>query len=278
MDPNTLATILILTSAALHASWNAAVKRSDNKLAIMVFISVFGGLLFIPFAPLVPLPDAELWFFIAASVVIHLIYQLALAHALEIGELTFIYPIARGLGPLLVAIFSVIFLTGDLSTVEFICILVLVFGIFMTMSGRTRDNKGLGAALLTGSMIATYTLVDGFAVKYADNPFTYIIWGAIAFVPVFFIYIYVMQGRAFLITSLRTWRYGIPASVFALGGYGLALYALSLGTIGEVAALRETSIIFATLIGVFWLKEKVRHRQILAVALIAFGAVCLKIT
>ena len=242
----------------------------------MVFISVFGGLLFIPLIPLAPLPDARTWGFIAASVCIHLVYQLSLSRALEIGELTFVYPIARGLGPFFVAIFSLIFLTGDLKATEFLAVMVLVTGILVTM--RTKGHpEGLAPALLTGSMIATYTLIDGFGIKQAADPLTYIIWCGITFAPVFFIYVRITRGTTFLIKSVRTWRHGLPAAVFAQGGYSLALYALSLGTIGEIAALRETSIIFATLIGTFWLKEKLRARQLFAIALIATGAVSLKL-
>ncbi|WP_262689594.1 DMT family transporter [Kordiimonas aestuarii] len=278
MDPNTLATLLILTSAALHASWNAVVKRQPNKLSIMVFISVYGGLLYIPFAPFFPLPEPWMWGYIAASVAVHLCYQLALTHALEVGELTFVYPIARGLGPLLVALFSLLFLEGSLAPLEFAGVLILVCGIFLTVSGRMDSRKGLSAALITGCMIATYTLIDGFAVKRVENPVTFIIWGALSFAPVFATYIGIVQGPAFLINSLRVWKQGLPAAVAAQGGYAIALTALSLGSIGEVAALRETSIIFATLIGALWLKEKVHHRQIVAVLLIALGAVSLKLT
>ncbi len=277
MEPNTLATVLILISAAVHASWNAMVKRAEDKLAIMLFISGFGGLLFIPFVPFVPLPDLTMWGFIAASICIHIVYQLALTRALDVGELTFVYPVARGLGPLLVALFSLVFLSGDLTAGEFVAVLVLVTGIFATMGGRLTNRKGLAPALLTGFMIATYTLVDGFAVKTAANPFTYIVWAALAYAPVFFLYIGLTRGPAFILKAARTWKHGLPAAVMSQGGYGLALLALSLGTIGEVAALRETSILFATLIGTVWLKENVTPRKILAVSLIALGAIGLKL-
>lgn len=277
MEPSTLATVLILTSAALHAVWNAMVKRSPDKMATMVFISGWGGLLYLPLIPLAPLPDASMMAFIAASTAIHLVYQLSLTRALDVGELTFVYPIARGLGPLLVAVFSLFFLPGDFEPLEFVAVLVLVSGIFLTTRNKTGNRAGLGAAILTGCMIASYTLIDGTAVKAAENPLTYVIWSGIAFAPILMTYTSLRHGRRYLWQCLGAWRHGLPASLMANTGYAIALYALSLGTIGDIAALRETSILFATLIGALWLKEKVTSLKVLAVSLIALGAVGLKL-
>jgi len=277
MEPNTLATVLILISAALHAVWNAMVKRSPDKMAAMVFISGWGGFLYLPLIPLAPLPDSGMMAFIAASTAVHLIYQLSLTRALDVGELTFVYPIARGLGPLLVAVFSLFFLPGDFEAFEFVAVLVLVSGIFLTTRNKSGNRAGLGAALLTGCMIATYTLIDGTAVRAAQIPLTYVIWSGIAFAPVLLSYTALRHGPAYLFQCLGAWRHGLPASLMANTGYGIALYALSMGTIGEIAALRETSILFATLIGALWLKETVSGQKVIAVSLIALGAVGLKL-
>ncbi|WP_417465354.1 EamA family transporter [Kordiimonas sp.] len=276
-DTDTLATLLILTSALLHASWNAATKRTENKLGTIAFMSIFGSLLYIPFVPFFPLPHGVMWAFIFASVTAHIVYQLALARALELGDLTFIYPIARGLGPLLVGIFSLLFLSGTLSLPEFLAILTLVGGIFLTISARAGSAKAFIAAVISGVMIATYTLVDGFAVKSVDEPMIFIIWGALTFSPIFAAYLTLIHGRSFLKDSLSTWRISLPIALLAQSGYALALYALSLGDIGEIAALRETSIVFATLIGALWLKEDIPDKKMIAVLLIAIGAISLKL-
>ena len=277
MEPSTLATVLILISAAVHACWNAMLKRAPDKLATMVFISGWGGFLFLPFTPFVPFPSASLWAFTAASICVHLVYQLSLTRALDTGELTFVYPIARGLGPLLVAVFSLLFLTDALSLPEFGAVLVLVFGIFLTMRTSSGKRAGLGAAVLTGCMIAAYTLIDGTAVKTAENPLTYVVWSAVSFAPVIMTYTAIRHGHVYLLDSLKTWRRGLPASILSNAGYGIALYAMSLGSIAEIAALRETSILFATLIGALWLKEKVTSQKMFAVSLIALGAIGLKL-
>jgi len=276
-DTDALATLLILASALLHASWNAATKRAENKLATIAFMSIFGSLLYIPLVPFFPLPTGMMWAFILASVITHIVYQLALARALEFGDLTFVYPIARGLGPLLVGIFSLVFLSGALNLPEFLAVLVLVSGIFLTIGARAGNRKAFMAAVICGLMIASYTLVDGFAVKSVDEPMIFIIWGALTFSPIFATFLTLTHGRGFLLDSLRTWRVSLPIALVAQSGYALALYALSLGDIGEIAALRETSIVFATLIGVLWLKEKISTQKLVAVLLIAVGAISLKL-
>jgi len=283
--PDTIATGLILTSALLHASWNAGVKKAPDKFAAMVFISGIGGLLFLPFAPLVPLPTPELWGWIAASLCIHLFYQRILSLALEAGDLTFTYPVARGTGPMLVALFSYFFLKGEMSLFELGAVGVLVGGIFATAGAsrkltadRAQFRTALLYAALAGCLIACYTVVDGLAVRRAENPFTYVVWSGLAFVPVLTGYARLRHGRTIFTRAIAWWKVGLPLSIIAQGGYGLALYAYSLGALGEIAALRETSIIFASLIGYFWLKEAFSRRKTVAVLMIALGAVLLKST
>ncbi|PCI61359.1 MAG: hypothetical protein COB37_08360 [Kordiimonadales bacterium] len=280
MEAESLATILILTSAVLHASWNAAVKKSDDKLAIMVFLTTYGGLLYVPFVLFVPFPDVALWGWIAASAVIHLGYQLALAATLDRGALTFAYPVARGTGPLLVGIFAYLVLNEGMTLWKLSAIAVLVCGIFVTARvGNKEDHrngKALPFALLTGTMIASYTIVDGLAVRSVENPFTYIIWAGIAGSPLILLVGIKQRGWGMVTSSLKVWKLGLPAAVLAHGGYALALTAYTLGSLGEIAALRETSIIFATIIGVLWLKEPFSKNKLAAISLIALGALLLK--
>ncbi|TNE66008.1 MAG: hypothetical protein EP335_04460 [Alphaproteobacteria bacterium] len=280
---DTLATILILTSAFLHALWNAGVKSAPDKFAAMVFISGWGGFLFLPFVPLAPMPEPDLWLWIVGSLAIHLCYQQLLAKALEAGDLTVSYPIARGMGPMLVAIVSYFFLAGEISTGGLFGVAVLVGGIFTTAGASRRQStdpaqfrKSLVYALGAGCMIASYTLVDGLAVRRTADPLTYVLWSGIAFMPVLMGYAAWRRGPDFLMQSLAWWRRGLPLSILAQVGYGFALYAYSLGSLGEIAALRECSIIFASLIGFLWLKESFSLRKGVAVLMIAIGAILLK--
>lgn len=267
----------------MHAVWNAVLKRAEDKKAAMVGISGFTGLLFLPLVPLAPLPPPDLWPWLLASFSIHLIYQLALTKALEMGALTFIYPIARGMGPTLVAIFSYLFLEGEMSLIEVGAVIILAIGIFISTStgkattGGTARENGFFFALLTGAMIASYTIVDGLAVRVAPEPLTYIIWSSLAFAPIFLTYSALHQGPQILKAAGKGWRTSMTAGIIAQGGYAIALYAYSIGSLGEVAAIRETSILFALLIGAWWLKEPISRRRWLAVPLISFGAVLLKL-
>jgi len=281
MSDDTLATLLILSSAMLHAVWNAAVKHSQDKFATIVFVTTYGSFLYIPFTAFVPFPGPVMWGWIAASAVCHLLYQLSLAAALERGALTFAYPVARGTGPMLVVLFATIFLGDTLPATKLAAIAVLLLGIFLT-AGLNVQKGGVSSnafsfAVLTGGMIASYTIVDGLAVRSAENPLTFIIWAGVAGAPMIFIIGLKQRGWGLLSASLRVWRQGVVASIPAHGGYALALIAYRLGNLGEIAALRETSIVFASIIGFMWLKEPFTKNKLLSVLLIAAGALALKI-
>lgn len=280
MEPESLATTLILTSAVMHAVWNAAVRRSPDRFATVVFVTSFGGLLYLPFIGFAPLPSPELWPWIGASAVSHLCYQLCLARMMDKGALTLVYPIARGTGPLIVALFAFFFMADGLRPAQLAAIMVLVSGIFLTArpdpSNTTDQRPAIFAALATGITIASYTIIDGIAVRQADEALTFVLWSGITAAPMVFIVGLKQRGTKMLTSSLKVWRQGLPASFMAHGGYALALFAFSLGELGEIAALRETSIVFATLIGTLWLKEKTGPRRIAAIGLIALSALTLK--
>lgn len=280
MEGTTLATALILTSAVLHALWNASVKRSTDKFAAVLFVTSYGGLLYVPFIGLAPLPDPALWGWIAASTVSHLLYQLALSAALERGALTIVYPVARGTGPLLVATFAYFYFENSLPIKTIAAIAILVSGIFLiALLGREKNNASRPAflfALITGIGIASYTIIDGLAVSRAHDPLTFILWSGISAAPMIFIIGLKRRGWGLVASSFKVWQQALPAAFFAHGGYALALTAYSLGNLAEIAALRETSIVFASIIGFFWLKEPFTRGKIGAVSLIAAGALAIK--
>ncbi len=280
MQDATLATLLILTSALLHACWNAGVKHSTDKLATIIFVTSYGGLLLAPFAFFLPLPDTELWYWIGGSMVCHLCYQLLLAKALEKNPLNVAYPIARGTGPFIVALFAYFMLGDDVDLADIAAVSILVTGIFLTISFKQMPSKSRAALFFpfgTGLMIAAYTIVDGLAVKSTDNHYVFIVWSALASAPLVMIVGVYQRGWGVVAASTKLWRKGLPVAIAAHGGYVLALMAYNLGSLGEIAALRETSIIFAGIIGALWLNEPLNPKKTLSLLLIAAGAVTLRL-
>lgn len=279
MDGDLIATVLILTSAFMNAAWSAAVRKSKDRFATVAFVTTCGGMLYVPFTFFVPFPNADLWPWLIASGAAHLMYQLCLARMMDKGALTLVYPIARGTGPLFVALFAFFFLEDDLGNWQLLIITLLVSGIFLTArqdEDSPASRTAVFAALATGVMISGYTIIDGLAVQNAKSAFSFIAWSGVVAAPLIFM-VGIHQRGPRVITEMKSvWKQGLPASVAAHGGYALALYAFSIGNLGETAALRETSIVFAAIIGTFWLNEKLGPRRLGAIGIIAFSAVLLK--
>ncbi|UTW58214.1 EamA family transporter [Kordiimonas sp. SCSIO 12603] len=272
-------TILILISALFHAGWSAAVKSTSDKFSITFMMCAGGGILCLPLTFFVPFPTSELWFWLIISLILHGGYQAVLLKTLEAGDLTHVYPIARGTGPLFVAFISFFLLAEKLTLPEYLAIAIIVGGIFLTGSFRftPETRKATILALFTGIFIAGYSVIDAIGVKTANNPFSFIIWSNVIFAPVFIAAGLKSRGIRIFQDTLANWHIGVPVMIIAYTGYALALLAYRHGSIAEVAALRETSIIFATLIGLIILKESFSKRRTLAAIIIAFGAIILKI-
>lgn len=210
----------------------------------------------------------------------HLFYQLLLAKALEKNPLNVAYPLARGTGPFIVAVFAFFILGEGMDFADLIAVGILVTGIFLTISFKKVSPSNRPALIFpfaTGLMIAGYTIVDGLAVKSSNNHYTFIVWSALASAPLVMIVGIYQRGWEVVAKSTQLWRKGLPVAVAAHGGYALALMAYNLGSLGEIAALRETSIIFAGIIGAIWLKEPLTRTKSLSLLLIATGAIALRL-
>jgi len=281
--PDTWATLLILIAAVAHATYSALLKRATDKVAAAVGMNIVGGIAFLPAAFMVPGLSLKGWLWVCGSVCVHILYQRLALHSLSRGQLSTVYPIARGTGPLVIGIMSFFLLPQPLTPLQFAGVLVLVTGIF-TMSGlnplhlfhQGKREAGVGSAMLTGLCIAAYTLIDGLAVK--ELGLSYIVWVNLVFAP--FFVLAAMKARPvkpLLAAARADWKTGLLAGFISYGGYTITLFAFSLGGLGEIAALRETSILFAALIGAFWLGESMSRRKILATFLIVSGALAIKL-
>jgi uncharacterized membrane protein len=227
------------------------------------------------FAPFVPIPRAEAWSWLITSVIIHMFYYYFLLQAYAHGDLSYVYPIARGLGPLLVALFSGTLLSEHLSLREAIGVALVSVGIAGVAFGRGLphgfDFRAAAFAALTGLTIAGYTVVDGTGARVAEDRLAYIVWLNILEGPWVVCVVLYQRGWGVLRHLRRNWLRGTVGGIIATVGYGIAIWALSLGAMAHVAAVRETSVLFAALMGTFLLGEHFGLRRIVAATLVVVG-------
>src|SRR6185437_212733 len=281
-----LVVALLLAAALMHATWNALLKsdRSD-RLATFGVIMTTGTVMGLVAVPFLPMIEPGAWKFLALSVAIHLAYYTFLLKAYSYGDLSHTYPIARGLGPLLVAIFSGQLVGEHLRTQDALGVTLLSFGlIVLSLPFRsvasTRDGRpGLATifAVLTGISIAGYIVADGLGVRAAGpalgQQISYIAWLCVVEGPW-------LLGLAFVLRPTTVWGHlrlnwwrGVLGGAIASVGYGIAIYGLSAGPMAHVAALRETSVLFGTLIGTMLLGEPFGGRRVAAAIVIVSGLV-----
>ena len=268
---------LVLLAAALHAIWNAVVKGTGDKTIAIGLVALGHMVLGLIGAAVLPLPDIKVIPFIIASTLIHWGYYYGLTTAYKFGDLSLIYPIARGISPVIVTFFAFFWIDERLSWVEMSGVLLISSGILFLGLRSLSNEKSITAlvfALTTGMLIAAYSVTDGFGVRLTENPLSYIVWLFIAEGFVVF-YIFGRFRLRLLKSSLSEILLGFFAGVVSTVAYGLALYAKSLAPLGIVTALRETSVIIATLIGVFWFKEKPIGYRLGAASIVFCGIIFL---
>lgn len=282
MSPDLAATLLILLSALLHAVVNAIVKISDDGLLTRGCMNATALVVAAPFTLLVPLPTAELWKILLLATLVHGIYPFFLVAAYRHGDLSAVFPLARGVAPLGVLGLSWIFVSELVTLLKILCIATIAVAVasfalerrvFATPTGR----RGIALAVVTGLIVAVYTVIDGIGLRAGPTKMTYIVWLFVldgAFVSACVLAVRWRSAPAFL---QRNWRSALLGGVLGVLTYGLALYALGLGAIAEIAALRETSIVFAALIGALFLGEAFGRRRMLAALFVASGVIGLQL-
>lgn len=278
---STTVTLLVLVAALFHALWNAFVKQGATPLVSIAGIAVSCGFFALLLLPFVGWPETSLWLWTLASIAIHTVYMVTLSQAYRFGDFSLAYPIARGTAPALVTVISIFFLNEAFSNSQLIAIGGILFGIFIFVFQKIEkvisDRLSLTYALLTACLIATYTLIDGTGARQAINPLNYIAWVFVlqAF-PIFFYMLY-KHGKNGVISLMTTPWQIIGGGLMAFVGYTIVLWAMTKAPIALVATLRETSIIIAALIGMFWMKEQGGWKRIAAAIIIFVSVVYLKI-
>lgn len=275
LDP--LVAGLVLLAALLHASWNALVKSGTDRQSSMALVGLAGmpvGLLLV----LISGPMAqEAWLWLVASTLVHCVYYTGLLKAYRYGDLSQVYPIARGLGPLTVALSSGFVFGEALAARELLGVGIVSLGIASLAFGGRRtpleNRHALAFAVLTGLSIAAYTIIDARGVRSAGDPIAYIGWLNLLEGPWVALYAYATRGRAFVTAARLDWKRGLAGGVIAATGYGIAMWAFSHSGAAHVAALREISVIFAAIIGAVLLGEGFGWRRIIAAVLVAGGLI-----
>lgn len=265
------ASLMIVASGALHAVVNAVLKSGKDKMSSRALIDGFSAILILPAAFLVPLPHGA-WGWLAASWATHLIYLVCLVKAFEAADMSVAYPIARGVAPALAAAGAVLLFAEPISLPVALGIACVSAGVLAVALGRHVDRRSLGWALATGASIAVYTVLDAQGVRAAPSAASYIVWVFLSLGGGIALLFALWRGPRFLLAARAEWKAGLFAGVLSIMTYGLALAAFRLADTPRLAALRETSILFATAIAVFVLKEKLTPGRLAGVLAIAAGA------
>ena len=282
-----LALMLALAAAFLHALFGALQKGRHDPWLTRGVIDICYGLMAMPFALfIVPWPEPHMWPIFAIVVLIHVGYKMAQAQTYTKGSYLVVYPVVRGTGPVF-TVFGAYWLFGEVfGPVQWLGVAMLVSGIFglaaynyrHTTVNRSTLVPALLLAVLTGGFVATYTTYDAYGIRATADPFTFLAW------------FFFLDGFVLPVLAYRRWRNmndrptlgplfarGLIGAVVAIASFGSILMATRLDNVGEAAVLRETSVVFAALIGWVLLKERVGRAQLALMALIALGAVVVEL-
>ncbi|MDJ0947685.1 MAG: DMT family transporter [Alphaproteobacteria bacterium] len=273
----------MLLAALLHASWNAILKASSGREthriltpALVVGTASLGGLALTPFV--VP-PAPESWPYLALSAIIHTGYFSFLVLAYRFGDLSQVYPIARGLSPLLVAPLVGPLAGEALGLAAGAGVLLIALGVGSLALGRThgagRDPRAILFAFATGATIGAFTITDALGVRAAGSALGYVAWVNFLMSAPFAAGAFLLARREARVYLRDHWRPGVLAGLMTVTSYGLIVWTLSLGAIAPIAALRETSVVFGAAMGALFLGEPFGRRRVLAAAVVAGGIVLL---
>ena len=287
MSSSLLPIALCLFSAVTVAATNMFVKRSGDVLSTRMIVSIAMALSVLPFAPFIAPPTPLLWQALAVSVVVHWIYQFAMIRALHRGDLSLVFPVMRGLAPLLTAIMATFLLAETTSPIGWfgLCLATLALIVFALPESQEADahlklrQSALIWAMLTAVGIAAYSVVDARGSRIAAESggvMTFIVW------------LFLLDWLGITTALIVTRRGKVWATIRphlkdgAIGGfigtlsYGAALWAFTLSEAANVTAIRETSVVFGAVFGALFLKESFGRRRILAATVLAFGLMLLE--
>ena len=278
MEPLVFA--VVLGAAFFHATWNALIKVEGDRLVAMALLNVACAVCAVPFIIWGGVLRLDVIPWVLLSGALHTIYFLMLIAAYRVGDLSHVYPIARGSSPLLVAVGATLFIGERLSTMGILAIILISIGIVsLTLLARSTHaiwGRATLWAIAIGVMICIYTVIDGFAVRLNGDVLPFAGWLFIAgAVPTTVIAI-VMRGPLIVRLTRVQWRNGLGAGGLAFSSYALVLWGMSRAPVAYVSALREVSVIVAAVIGTRLMGEPFGRGRVVAAAVVVLGAVLLQ--
>lgn len=276
MNPSVI--LLVLCAALCHASWNALLKSSASadRKAVLTLMMVGAGLGGLPLALLRPFPLPASWVYVLLGVALHVGYNVFLVRAYKVGDFGQSYPIARGSSPMLVSVGAALFVGENMGLWVWLGVALISVGIFSLADlRRGMPLAGPLTAVTTGAFIAAYTVVDGLGARAAGDALAYAGW-LFVLDSVAMLWLYWHQHRAWPrnLGARAVWT-GLGGGAMSLASYGIVIWAVARAPMGTVSALRETSVLFAALIGALFLGEPLTLRRSLACMLITAGAMVL---
>ena len=276
--------LAVLCGALLHASWNALIKSGDDKAVDTALLHALGALLALPLLLWIGLPPRASWPYIAASMVIHIGYYIALVGAYRHGDLGLTYPIMRGFAPLLVALGSTTLIGEAPSTVAWLGIVGITAGVALVglaHPGETlHHRKALMFAFANAAIIALYTVVDGLGVRTSDSALKYVVTlfvlDGIAYPLGVWLRRSAAARREIVRFARRRWPLALLGGAASMGSYAIALWAMTRAPVASVAALRETSVLFAAVLGTVLLKERFGLQRAAGTLVLVGGVMALR--
>lgn len=268
----------MLLAALLHALWNALLKSGEDRVLVGVLLNLGASALALPVALVAGPPRPESWLYLGLSIVVHNGYFWLLILAYRVGDLSHVYPLARGSAPLLVAGLAYLAAGEVLSGAELAAVAVVSAGVVSLALDGGRGHGGTAPllyALAIAFLISAYTVIDGLGVRAAGDVPSYVAWLFLVDGLPFVAVATALRGRAAFAAWRTSWRAGLLSAVLAVSGYGLVVWAMSRAPIPHVSALRETSVVIAALIGALVLGEPFGARRVAAAVVVSAGIVLL---
>ena len=271
--------LAVLAGAMLHAGWNVSVKSSEDKTLETGLIHLFCSIIAIPAAFYFGAPPMECWPYLLASVIIHLGYYFALANAYHHGDLGLAYPLMRGTAPLFVAIGSYFLIpNSELSPLGWSGVLLICSGVILMgiSAGLTKHRHAISVAILNAIIISAYTLADAAGIRLSNNPPQYIASLFALDGWIFCIWVFLLKRKIAVQYAKKRWLHAFGGASASITSYSIALWAMTVAPVAAIAALRETSVLFAAIFGVWFLNERLTKKRLVSIFIIVTGAMAIR--